>query len=151
VVEQLAKDETFLEEFEKFDSNKDLQEARQTISNPTYNTSYEGGRRIEGNPSAAKARKMLLEHPDRGALVRFLAKRLYDRDQDYPEASSWFISDREGNQICSLFQGDNHTQLNNYAFRTYFTGEDRDLAYATDKDASPDSRLPEMVRRRGQF
>ncbi len=145
VVEQLAKDESFLKAFDKFDSNSDLLEARQIISNPIHNTRWEQGERIESNARVAKARKTLLNHPDRGALIPFLAKRLFDRDQDYPEANSWFINDREGNQICSVFQLDNHTQLNNYAFRTYFTGKDIDLAYRSDGDLERDDLLQEKT------
>ncbi len=151
VVEQLAKDEVFLQQFDKFDSNPDLQKARQIIANPIHNTLYEQGVRIETNPQVADARKTLLEHPDRGAMVPALTKRLYDRDQDYPEASSWFINDREGNQICSVFQADNHTLLNNYAFRTYFTGENRDLSYEPEKGdsaAAPETRLPDEIEDR---
>ena len=120
-----------MDAFDKFDENPKLFEARQIIADPINNTRWETGRRIEVNPRVAKARQRLLDDPDRGALVPFLAKRLYDTDQDYPEATSWFINDREGNQICSVFPTENHTQLNNYAFRTYFTGGDRDLVYRT--------------------
>ncbi len=151
VVEQLAKDEAFLKKFDKFDSNPELQKARQLIANPIHNTRWEDGLRIETNPRVAKARKMLMDHPDRGALVPDLAKRLYDVDQDYPEASSWFITDREGNQISSVFQADNHTLLNNYAFRTYFTGENQDLKYkqdASDEGATPEVRLPDAFAER---
>jgi len=149
VVEQLAKDESFLEKFDKFDSNPELQKARQIIANPIHNTRWEEGLRVETNSLAAEARKTLLEHPDRGAMVPALTKRLYDRDQDYPEASSWFITDREGNQICSVFQADNHTLLNNYAFRTYFTGENRDLDYKPDEgDTAADTVLPEAIEDR---
>ena len=144
VVEQLAKDESFLKAFDRFDENPDLFEARQTIANPINNTRWEQGQRIEGNPRVAKARQMLLDHPDRGELVPFLHKRLHDTDQDYPEATSWFINDREGNQICSVFPSENHTQLNNYAFRTYFTGEDRDLVYGSEND-STDGVLPDSI------
>ena len=84
MVEQLAKDESFLEKFDKFDSNPELQKARQIIANPIHNTRWEEGLRVETNSLAAEARKTLLEHPDRGAMVPALTKRLYDRDQDYP-------------------------------------------------------------------
>jgi len=145
VVEQLAKDDSFLDAFDKFDENPDLFDARQTIANPINNTRWEGGERIEVNPRVAKARQMLLDDPDRGELVPFLAKRLYDTAQDYPEATSWFINDREGNQICSVFPSENHTQLNNYAFRTYFTGEDRDLVYGSENDSATDEVLPDSI------
>ncbi len=150
VVEQLAKDEAFLEKFDKFDLNPDLKKARQIIANPIHNTRWEQGVRIETNSRVADARKTLLEHPDRGAMMPALTKRLYDRDQDYPEASSWFINDREGNQICSVFQADNHTLLNNYAFRTYFTGENRDLSYEQERDgtAPSDTVLSETIEDR---
>jgi len=144
-VEQLAKDDSFLDAFDKFDENPDLFDARQTIANPINNTRWEGGERIEVNPRVAKARQMLLDDPDRGELVPFLAKRLYDTAQDYPEATSWFINDREGNQICSVFPSENHTQLNNYAFRTYFTGEDRDLVYGSENDSATDEVLPDSI------
>ena len=145
VVEQLAKSKLFLEKFDRFDENPDLFEARKIIANPINNTRWERGQRIEVNSRVAKARQMLLDHPDRGELVPFLAERLYDTDQDYPEANSWFINDREGNQICSVFPTDNHTQLNNYAFRTYFTGEDRDLIYESENDLATGDVLPEAT------
>ena len=36
------------------------------------------------------------------------------------------MNDRWGNQIVSIFEDDNRTQLNNYGYRTYFTGLDDD-------------------------
>ncbi len=147
VVEHLAKDEKFVAAFDRFDANPELQKARRMIAAPIDNTRWEAGQRIETNPAVARARQLLLDHPDRKAMEPMLAKRLVNADQDYPPASSWFITDRAGNQVCSVFRSDNHTRLNNYAFRTYFTGDNTDLAYGRDSAAGRE-RLPESVNER---
>ena len=127
VVEHLSREELFLRAFNTFDNNQELKAARKVISLPNKNSPWKNGQREENDPVVAKARKLLLDHPDRKRLDKFLASRLLNPDQEYPFANSWFINDREGNQVSSIFQGgENHTQLNNYAFRTYFTGLDVD-------------------------
>ena len=56
---------------------------------------------------------------------------MINRDLEYPVANSWFVNDRQGNQICSVFEDEatNHSRLNNYAYRTYFTGAEQDLVF----------------------
>ena len=127
-VEQLTHDERFRDAYTAFTSNEQLKEARQQISNPLTNTSVNGdGERVESDPVVAEARKNLMDSQLRLAIEPFLRKRLDNESQDYPEASSWFVCDLWGNQVVSVFTDENRTQLNNYAYRTYFTGKDYDL------------------------
>ncbi len=125
--EQLAHDDRFLAVFSSFIEDRNLDALRHRIADPNNNTVFFDGDRIESNRDAGDARTLLMNSQLRKSLEPFLRKRLDNVDQEFPEASSWFVSDRLGNQVASVFQGDNHTQLNNYSYRTYFTGLDFDL------------------------
>jgi hypothetical protein len=61
----------------------------------------------------------------------FLQARMEDIENEFPAAASWFVNDRYGNQIASVFgnQDEEHnlTLGHNWSYRTYFTGRDRDL------------------------
>ncbi len=126
-VEQLSHDDRFRAAYTAFINDEQLKQARQQISNPLTNTVAVDGQRVESDPVVAEAREELMNAELRLALEPFLQKRLDNVDQEYPAASSWFVSDRWGNQVVSVFTDVNRTQLNNYAYRTYFTGKDFDL------------------------
>jgi len=127
-VEQLTHDDQFRDAYTAFISNAELKEARQQISNPLDNTTVDAnGERVESDPVAAEARKTLIGSQLRLAIEPFLRRRLDNVDQEFPQASSWFVCDLWGNQVVSVFGDVNRTQLNNYAYRTYFTGKDYDL------------------------
>ena len=126
-VEQLTHDDRFRAAYSAFIGDPQLKQARKQISNPLSNTVAVDGERVESDPVVAKARKKLMNAQLRLALEPFLRKRLDNVDQEYPVASSWFVCDLWGNQVASVFTDDNRTQLNNYAYRTYFTGKDFDL------------------------
>ena len=128
-VEQLTHDDRFRAAYAAFIADEPLKKARQKISNPLTNTVAVDvdGQRVESDPVVAQARAELMSSPLRLALEPFLRKRLDNDDQEYPVASSWFVCDLWGNQVASVFADENRTQLNNYAYRTYFTGKDYDL------------------------
>ena len=126
VAEQLSHDKEFLEAFKEFIEDEELKPLRETISDPAKNTVFSENQRIESDQRVGDARKTLMESPLRKAMEPFLKMRLDNYDQEFPKSSSWFVNDRWGNQIVSIFEGDNHTQLNNYGYRTYFTGLDDD-------------------------
>jgi serine/threonine protein kinase len=126
-VEQLSHDDRFRAAFITFINDESLREARQQISDPMTNTVTVGGKRVESDPVVAGARERLMQAKLRLAIEPFLRKRLDNVDQEFPVASSWFVCDRWGNQIASVFAETNRTQLNNYSYRTYFTGKDFDL------------------------
>ena len=127
VAEQLSHEKDFLTAFSEFVENEELKPLREKISDPAMNTAYKDGQRIEINDEAGEAREKLMAAPLRKAMEPFLQKRLDNFDREFPKASSWFVNDRWGNQIVSIFDDDNITQLNNYGYRTYFTGLDDDL------------------------
>jgi len=125
--EQLSHDEIFIDAFMAFINDDELKKSRKQISNPLNNTVYSDGERIESDPAVGQARAKLMDSELRKAMEPFLWKRLNNQDQEYPEASSWFVCDRYGNQIASVFNEENRTELNNYSYRTYFTSKDKDL------------------------
>lgn len=125
--EQLSHDDRFLSDFETFISDPSLAIDRKLIADPNKNTVYSGGQRVESDQRCQRAREKLMQSSPRRSLERYLRKRMENVDQEFPQASSWFISDRWGNQVASAFKGENRTELNNYSYRTYFSGLDTDL------------------------
>ena len=127
-VEQLSHDDRFRAAFTAFVNDAESTELREQISDPFKNTVFADGERIESDRVVAAARKKLMDSQLRQDIVEpFLRERFENDDLDYPQASSWFVLDRLGNQIASVFGDENRTQLNNYSYRTYFTGRDYDL------------------------
>ena len=127
VAEQLAHDERFVEAFNNFAEDEELQPLREKISDPNKNTTFADGQRVESDSRVGEARQKLMESPLRKAMEPFLQKRLDNYDREFPKASSWFVNDRWGNQVASAFEDENRTELNNYGYRTYFTGLDDDV------------------------
>ena len=126
VAEQLTHDDDFLNAFTQFVQDEELKPLREAISDPIKNTVFSNGTRKESDDRVGEAREKLMASPLRKAMEPFLQERLDNVDQEFPKASSWFVNDRWGNQIVSIFEDDNRTELNNYAYRTYFTGLDDD-------------------------
>lgn len=91
-------------------------------------------------------RKEFISHPLQMALERHLSAMMEDEDKQFPEAASWFVCDRWGNQVAAKFatnsdgSGNEETDVsktqqtrgNNYSYRTYFTGLNRDLKSQVD-------------------
>jgi len=119
VVQQVAKDEKFLAAFKSMLQNEELAKLREQLSDPNEN----------GSDANEKRRKTFLDHPARQGLQPILQKLLDDPDGEYPESASWFVTDRSGNQIAAVFEGESETSTigKNYSFRTYFTGFPSDL------------------------
>lgn len=139
-VEQLSHDDRFLAAFEKFIQDQSLTANRRQIASPNHNTVYFDGKRIESDRQIQNAREILMQSPLRKALEPYLQKRLNNVDQEFPPASSWFINDAWGNQVASVYRTENITQLNNYSYRTYFTGLDTDLQDEKGRYLVPDQR-----------
>ncbi len=130
VVRQLAKYPPFVKAYEKFDKNEEMLELRMKIADPQKNTRSGD----EQCPELAPIREALKTDPLRQQLELFLAERMIDNDNEYPDAASWFVCDRFGNQVASVFdnsidaktglitQNKNVTLGNNYAYRNYFVG-----------------------------
>lgn len=125
--EQLTHDDRFLDAYAEFIADHSLTKKRDQIADPNKNTVYFDGQRTESDQQTQSARKALMQSSLRRALEPYLQKRLDNSDQEFPPASSWFINDAWGNQVASVFRDDNRTELNNYSYRTYFTGLDIDL------------------------
>ena len=123
VVSQLAKDESFRQIFRDVTTDPELTKLRRLIAFPEHNANLE-----TGEDSLREFREMFIRNPKRLALQVPLEKRMNDRSGDFPPAASWFVCDRYGNQIASVFKSENRTLANNYAYRTYFSGRPSDLA-----------------------
>ena len=119
VLQQVAKDETFLDSFAELIDDEKLLELRQKLSDPNNN----------GTDANEKLRNEFVAHPARGRLHAILQRLMADPDGEYPEAASWFVADRMGNQVAGVFEGSKNsgTVGKNYSFRNYFTGFPEDL------------------------
>ena len=118
VVQQFAKDEKFLDAFDRMLKDPELNKIRKQICDPNKN----------GTESNEKLRATLLENQARLGLQPLLQKLLDDPDSEYPEADSWFVTDRAGNQVAAVFErGTSNTIGKNYSYRNYFTGLPDDL------------------------
>jgi len=124
-VRQLAREEEFNDIFDSIIADQELRTLRIKIANQNMN-SISG---VEQSAEMEADREQFKSHELRQQMERqFLASRMTDRDNEYPKAASWFVSDRFGNQIASVFADpDNITVGNNYSYRSYFTGRDSDL------------------------
>ena len=132
VVRQLAKYDPFVEAYEDFDRDEPMRKLRMKLADPRSNT--KSG--VEQNPELGPVREAFKSDPLglRQKLEVYLAERMIDRDNEYPDAASWFVCDRFGNQVASVFhnsvdpktgditQSKNVTLGNNYAYRNYFVG-----------------------------
>jgi serine/threonine protein kinase len=122
VVTRLAKKQSFLDAFDEVIANEELSAMRKSIANPKLNSRE----LLEPDKQTGSIRAKFQKNETRDYLQGFLQEKMDDPDN--PNAASWFVSDRYGNQIASVFQDDvNKTLGNNYSYRTYFTGLDRDL------------------------
>ena len=122
-VQQLARDDEFLETFEAFDSDPDLAKIRERLSDTSRNNS-----KVK-LAEFTRLREEFAEHSVRKTLQPFVDERMKNEFKDYPGAASWFVSDRWGNQVASAFSDGQVTSTlgMNWAYRTYFTGLAEDL------------------------
>jgi serine/threonine protein kinase len=128
VVKQLSRNQEFLAAFESVVEDTELLEMRVAIADPDKN----GKGPDDPNDRLAGVREDFRNHQKvRSLHERFLEPRLFDATGEFPPAASWFVTDRFGNQIASVFRRENKTVANNYAYRTYFTGRNRDLKFGS--------------------
>jgi hypothetical protein len=121
VVRQLARDEDFLAAFVAFDKDPELIKMRRQLADPNQNDPNRF-------PELHKIRIEFIANKLRQKLQPFLEEKMVNLQGDFPRAASWFVNDREGNQVASVFEpGDRVETLGkNWSYRTYFTGLDRD-------------------------
>ena len=109
-------------------ANEELTDLRQKLADPNLN----------GSEATESLRKVFVEHPARKSVQPFFQRLLDDTDNEYPEAASWFATDRVGNQVAAVFEGGTSDTIGkNYSFRTYFTGQAGDI-----KDAEGERKYP---------
>ncbi len=118
VVKQISRDETFLGAFNSLLEDGELTSIRMELSDPNEN----------GKETTNRSRAALVEHQARQAIQLILQRLLDDSENEYPEAASWFVTDRAGNQVAAVFDsGKSDTIGKNYSYRTYFTGYAKDI------------------------
>ena len=122
-VRDLARDKDFQSDFGAFLDDQRTTELRVAIADPTMNA-VEG---VEKDDGLGALRREFKDNPLRKKLQAYLEYRM-DNRSEYPIAASWFVMDRFGNQVASDFGRENaavnRTLGNNYAYRSYFAGED---------------------------
>ncbi len=118
-VRQLARDPEFLENFRLAVTDPELEQIRRQLANPNDNK----------EPALDVAREDIANNELLHRLQSQMQKRMDDPYDEYPVAASWFVCDRWGTQIASVFDTISNASTigRNYAYRTYFTGRDEDL------------------------
>ena len=143
VVDQLARDQSFLDLFDEFNADEELKKVRLQLADPLQNS--KNGKEV--NDAIGRLRASFKSNSLRIKLQPALERRLNAPHQEYPSAASWFICDRYGNQIASAFRSKNTTLGNNYSFRTYFTELPKDLAPDC-PEITQDPSVPNSLRLR---
>ena len=125
-VRYLVTKPSFLNDFSNAIQDPELETLRLQLVNPSDNS----------DTSLMETRKELICNEKRLIVEQHLAAMLNDQHDQFPTAASWFVCDRWGNQLASKFAGEEETaddktreketRGNNYSYRTYFTGLDRD-------------------------
>lgn len=118
---ELTQEEAFLETYQAYLEDDVAQELAAQMAHPRLNMQAD-----------LEARQKFIQNSTRKSLQPFLSSRLFDRMGKYPFAASWVVLDRAGNQVASVFRGNNTTLGRNYSYRTYFTGLDTDLKSTAD-------------------
>ena len=115
MVSQLSQSEEFMRAFRKSTSNPVIARACAEVADPNR------------NEATSDIRKQLIQRLSDSDLQKILEREIERPDQ--PETASWFVNDRAGTQIASVYIDPKNKKVTlgkNYAYRTYFTGEDRD-------------------------
>ncbi len=128
-VEQVVQDDQFRDAFRETTESPALSDLLAQLQDPNDNS-----------PPVQEVRTQFVNHLDRQRLQALTASLL--DDQRFPEAASWFVCDAAGMQIAASFRDDPTTKTigKNYAWRTYFHGEDDDLREASMVDGEKTSR-----------
>jgi hypothetical protein len=133
-VHQLSRDRQFIELLVDFLADPEVQLWRREVANPA-NNALEAEADDPQSRQVLLAREKLRQYSRRSQLQPWLEERLWNQSGEFPESASWFVCDRFGNQIASAFREPNQTLGKNYAYRTYFTGLDADLALSQFKNS----------------
>jgi serine/threonine protein kinase len=126
-VRQLSEDVGFRSDFSSLIANSEMTELRGQIAYPVLNNPLGE----DTSEILNSARLRLAENGDVRKMEAILQSRLTDQDGQYPSnVDSWFVCDRWGNQVASVFAGQkiNTTRGKNFSYRSYFTGNYEDLS-----------------------
>ena len=124
-VTDLAYDPSFVAEFQRAMADDRLTQLRYQLADPA------------DNPKLNELREQYRQNPVIQPLLKTVDERLADPNNVYPPAASWFICDRLGNQVASAFPKENKTLGQNFAYRTYFSGDAEDTNLADIPPAGP--------------
>jgi hypothetical protein len=121
--ELLVREQSLMTAFDALNENQDLLVIRKQLADPSSN--FVG--------PLAPIRQAFLAHPTQHALQNALQRVANSWHSN--QVSSWWIYDRFGNQIASVFDQSDagaspeivSTLGRNYSFRSYFSGTDQDL------------------------
>ena len=125
-VRQLSEDGTFREDFSRLIDDPEVMVLRSRIAYPELNDDL----LREDKESLKSVREQLAKNEYVRKIEAMLSLRLNDQDDQYPSnVDSWFVCDRWGNQVASVFAGRkiNTTRGKNFSYRSYFTGSYDDL------------------------
>ena len=143
-VRQLSEDVEFRKDFSNLINDTEMTDLRSQIAYPDLND----GRLENASDSLDSIRIRLAENDDVRKIEAILRSRLTDQDDQYPSnVDSWFVCDRWGNQVASVFAGrkENTTRGKNFSYRSYFTGNYYDLK-KTDPSLSSNAGLSTAMR-----
>jgi eukaryotic-like serine/threonine-protein kinase len=143
-VRQLSEDVEFRKDFSNLINDTEMTDLRSQIAYPDLND----GRLENASDSLDSIRIRLAENDDVRKIEAILRSRLTDQDDQYPSnVDSWFVCDRWGNQVASVFAGrkENTTRGKNFSYRSYFTGNYDDLK-KTDPSLSSNAGLSTAMR-----
>ena len=121
-VETLAADENFRAVFQQVIDDGRLAELRARFVDANRND----------DPALEAAREEFRAVELRKQLDEILSKQM--NHPNAPKAASWFVCDRDGNQLAAVFDSESVTPTigKNYAYRTYFRGDSRDFKKQVD-------------------
>lgn len=93
--------------------------AQRELANPRNNR----------DPAFLEARQALANHPAGVQIHDILLRRI--SNPEYPASASLFVCDKYGTQVATSFEGEAGVNVlgRNYAYRSYFSGLNRDLEY----------------------
>ncbi|MDB4372488.1 protein kinase [Mariniblastus sp.] len=143
-VRQLSEDVEFRKDFSNLINDTEMTDLRSQIAYPNLND--EGLENASDSLDSIRIR--LAENDDVRKMEAILRSRLTDQDDQYPSnVDSWFVCDRWGNQVASVFAGrkENTTRGKNFSYRSYFTGNYDDLK-KTDPSLSSNAGLSTAMR-----
>tara|TARA_B110000495_G_scaffold196204_1_gene204741 strand:- start:1209 stop:3572 length:2364 start_codon:yes stop_codon:yes gene_type:complete len=125
-VRQLSDESKFRDDFANLINDDELTVLRRQVAYPVLN----GGQNENEKASLDSVRETLARNEYVRKIETILHSRLTDQDGQYPSnVDSWFVCDRWGNQVASVFAGRkvNATRGKNFSYRSYFTGNHDDL------------------------